>query len=32
MSMSEAKAEKLRCPYITVGELVREIGWTPAGE
>ena len=28
----EAKAEKLRCPYITVGELVKEIGWTPVGE
>lgn len=32
MSISEAKAEKLKCSYITVGELVREIGWTPAGE
>lgn len=28
----KAKAEKLKCPYITVGELVKEIGWTPAGE
>jgi large subunit ribosomal protein L13 len=28
----EAKAEKLKCPYITVGELVKEIGWTPVGE
>ena len=27
-----AKAEKLKCPYITVGELVREIGWNPVGE
>lgn len=30
--ISEAKAEKLKCPYITVGELVKEIGWTPTGE
>ena len=27
-----AKAEKLKCPYITVGELVREIGRNPVGE
>ncbi len=27
-----ASAEKLKCPYITVGELVEEIGWTPMGE
>ena len=27
-----AKARKLRCPYITVGELAKEIGWTPIGE
>lgn len=25
----EAKAERLRCPYITVGELAKEIGWIP---
>ncbi len=25
----EAKAEKLRCPYITVGDMAKEIGWTP---
>lgn len=30
--ISEAKAEKLKCPYISVGELVKEIGWTPVGE
>ncbi|MCK4478293.1 50S ribosomal protein L13 [Candidatus Bathyarchaeota archaeon] len=30
--ISEAKAEKLKCSYITVGELVKEIGWIPAGE
>jgi len=28
----EASAERLRCPYITVGELAKEIGWTPEGE
>ncbi|MFP3985185.1 MAG: 50S ribosomal protein L13 [Candidatus Bathyarchaeia archaeon] len=28
----EANAEKLKCPYVTVGELVKEIGWTPVGE
>lgn len=31
-SISTAKAEKLKCPYLTVGELVQEIGWTPTGE
>jgi large subunit ribosomal protein L13 len=25
----EASAEKLKSPYITVGELAKEIGWTP---
>ncbi len=30
--ISEAKAEKLKCRYITVGELVKEIGWTDVGE
>lgn len=24
----DASAQKLRCPYLTVGELAREIGWT----
>jgi large subunit ribosomal protein L13 len=31
-TIPEAKAERLRCPYITVGELAKEIGWTPTGE
>ncbi|MFQ6068568.1 MAG: 50S ribosomal protein L13 [Candidatus Bathyarchaeia archaeon] len=31
-TISEARAEKLKCPYLTVGELVKEIGWTPVGE
>jgi large subunit ribosomal protein L13 len=25
----EARAEKLKSPYITVGELAKEIGWSP---
>lgn len=28
----EANAEKLKCSYVTVGELAKEIGWTSAGE
>jgi len=28
----EASAEKLKSPYITVGELAKEIGWTPEVE
>ena len=28
-TIPEARADKLRCPYITVGELAREIGWNP---
>lgn len=28
----QANAKKLKCPYISVGELVKEIGWTPPGE
>lgn len=27
-----ASAEKLKSPYITVGELAKEIGWKPEGE
>jgi len=27
-----ARAEKLKCPYITLGELAKEIGWSKAGE
>jgi len=26
-TIADAKAEKLRCPYLTVGELAKEIGW-----
>ena len=28
----DASAEKLKSPYITVGELAKEIGWNPEGE
>jgi large subunit ribosomal protein L13 len=28
----EASTEKLKSPYITVGELAKEIGWIPEGE
>ena len=31
-TIPDAEAEKLRCPFITVGELARDIGWTLAGE
>jgi len=27
-TIPEATVEKLKCPYITVGELAKEIGWT----
>jgi large subunit ribosomal protein L13 len=26
-TLADAKAEKLTCPYFTVGEFAREIGW-----
>ena len=29
-TIPEARADKLKCPYITVGELAREIGWNPS--
>lgn len=29
-SVNEARAEKLKCSYTTVGEIVRELGSTPA--
>jgi len=31
-TIPEARAEKLKCPYITVGELAKEIGWRPPEE
>ena len=32
LTIFEANAEKLKSPYITVGELAKEIGWTPEVE
>jgi len=26
-TLAEARAQKLKCPYFTLGELAREIGW-----
>jgi large subunit ribosomal protein L13 len=31
-TIPQAKASKLRCPYFTVGEFAKEIGWKPLGE
>jgi large subunit ribosomal protein L13 len=31
-TIPSANAEKLGCPYITLGELAKEIGWSQAGE
>jgi len=31
-TMPHANAEKLRCPYFTVGEFAKEIGWNMGGE
>jgi large subunit ribosomal protein L13 len=31
-TIAEAKAAKLRCPTITVGELTQELGWRPIGK
>jgi len=32
-TIPEVSADNLKCPYTTVGELAKEIGWTPlAGE
>ncbi len=31
-AIRDARAEKLKCPYITVGELAKEIGWVQEGE
>jgi large subunit ribosomal protein L13 len=31
-TLPEASANKLKCPYLTVGELAKEIGWKQAGE
>ncbi len=31
-TIPDAKSEKLKCPYITVGKLAKEIGWASTGE
>jgi large subunit ribosomal protein L13 len=31
-TIPDAESEKLKCPYITVGKLAKEIGWAPTGE
>jgi len=31
-TIPQAGVENLKCPYITVGELAKGIGWTPPGE
>jgi large subunit ribosomal protein L13 len=31
-TITAANSDKLKCSYLTVGELTREIGWIPAGE
>lgn len=31
-TIPQANANKLRCPYFTVGEFAKEIGWTMGGE
>ena len=30
-TLSNAQAEKLTCPYLTVGEFAKEIGWNSGG-
>ncbi|UCE57273.1 MAG: 50S ribosomal protein L13 [Candidatus Bathyarchaeota archaeon] len=31
-TLFEASAERLKCPYVTVGEIAKEIGWASKGE
>lgn len=31
-TIAGAFAERLKCPYLTVGELTKEIGWTPQSD
>jgi len=31
-TIPEARVSKLKCPYVTVGELAKEIGYKPIGE
>ncbi len=30
-TIENAQAKKLTCPYLTVGEFAKEIGWNPSG-
>lgn len=30
-TLEEAQAKKLKCPYFTIGELAKEIGWSEGG-
>lgn len=32
LAIPHAMSEKLRCSYLTVGELAKEIGWNPGGK
>ena len=32
LTLPEARADKLKCPYITLGDLAKEIGWVPRSE
>ncbi|MEM2935648.1 MAG: 50S ribosomal protein L13 [Candidatus Bathyarchaeia archaeon] len=32
LTIPEAQAEKLRCPYMTLGELAEKIGWSAEGK
>jgi len=31
-TIPEAHVSKLKCPYVTIGELAKQIGYSPAGE
>ncbi|KPV62913.1 MAG: 50S ribosomal protein L13 [Candidatus Bathyarchaeota archaeon BA1] len=31
-TIPDANVERLGCPYLTVGDLAKEIGWNPVGE
>jgi large subunit ribosomal protein L13 len=31
-TITNASSQKLKCPYLTVGQLAKEIGWNPVGE
>ena len=31
-TITDAGSQKLKCPYLTLGDLAKEIGWSPVGE